>query len=265
MDSITSGFRLYVDRYLQPIVLQLQSYIRDGTHLMELLSPYTWESSYAWLSLDVSPLYTSIPHSFGIMALEHFLSTDPLINPRQATFIIEATKFCLMHNYFTFNGDFYLQLQGMAMGANFAPSYANLAMGFWENKYIHHNNPFSANITFFGRYIDDIIIIWDGPLDLIHSFIAHCNNNNNNTYGLSFTHESNQTSLAFLDFELRHDDHEIYAKNYTKPTKGNSYLHFKNYSPWIKNISKGQFCRPIALGMSTTLNQVFISKRRRSC
>ncbi|PIO37882.1 hypothetical protein AB205_0152490 [Aquarana catesbeiana] len=52
MDSITSGFSLYVDRYLQPLVHQLQSYIRDGTHLMEQLSPYRWEPTYSWLSLD---------------------------------------------------------------------------------------------------------------------------------------------------------------------------------------------------------------------
>lgn len=82
MDSITSGFSLYVDRYLQPLVHQLQSYIRDGTHLMEQLLPYRWEPTYSWLSLDVSSLYTSIPHDFGIMALEYFLSKNPLINPR---------------------------------------------------------------------------------------------------------------------------------------------------------------------------------------
>lgn len=56
------------------------------------------------------------------MALEQFLAMDPLINPHQATFIVEATKFCLTHNYFTFDGEYYLQQQGTAMGANFAPS-----------------------------------------------------------------------------------------------------------------------------------------------
>lgn len=35
------------------------------------------------------------------------------------------------------------------MGGNFAPSYANLAMGLWEQCFIW--------------YIDNIIIIWDGP------------------------------------------------------------------------------------------------------
>lgn len=177
MDSVTSGFSLYIDQFLQPIVLRLQSYICDGTHLMELFSPYQWESTDIWLYLDVSLLYTSIPHTFGIMALEHSLAGDPLINFRQANFIVEATKFCLTHNYFNFNGDFYLQQQGTAMVTNFAPSYANLAMGFWENQYICNNNPFSTNIVFFGTYIDDLIIIWDGTPELIIPFVKHYNDN----------------------------------------------------------------------------------------
>lgn len=53
------------------------------------------------------------------------------------------------------------------MGANFAPSYANLAMVFWEKHNILQNNPFSANIVFFGQYIDDIIVIWDGTPECI--------------------------------------------------------------------------------------------------
>lgn len=62
MDSITSCFSLYIDYFLQPLAQALPSYIRGGTHLIELLNPYTWEPSYQWISLDVFSLYTSIPH-----------------------------------------------------------------------------------------------------------------------------------------------------------------------------------------------------------
>lgn len=187
MDSITTGLSLYIDHFLQPIVHHLQSYIRDGTHLLELLSAYKWEPTYVWLSLDVNSLYTSIPHAFGLMALEYFFAKDPLINPRQASFILEATSYCLTHNYFQFDGDFYVQIQGTAMGANFAPSYANLAMGYWENLHILHNNkPYACNIVFFGRYIDDIIIR-DGPVNVINNFVNYCNDKQ---YGFCFLSSS---------------------------------------------------------------------------
>lgn len=98
------------------------------------------------------------------------------------------------------------------MGANFAPSYVNLAMGFWENLHILLNNPFSRNIVFFGRYIDDVIIIWDGSFDVINQFVHYCNNNQ---YGLSFTFVTDPNTLPFLDLKLRHDERTstIVSKN----------------------------------------------------
>lgn len=106
MDSVTTGFSPYI-QFLQPIVLQLQSYIRDGIHLLERSSPYIWEPTYIWFSLDIRSLYTSIPHTFGLMALEQFLLMNPLINSHQADFIVQATKFSLTHNYFTFDREYY--------------------------------------------------------------------------------------------------------------------------------------------------------------
>lgn len=141
-------------------------------------------------------MYTSIPHIFGLKALRYFLFQDQVMNDRQATFIVDCAEFCLEHNYFTFDDQFYVQVQGTAMGANFAPSYANLAMGLWEHEFIWDNNPYSRHLVFYGRYIDDIIIIWSGsPQDTL-DFIQHCNSN---PHGLRFTHVSNAEKLAFLD------------------------------------------------------------------
>lgn len=109
------------------------------------------------------------------------------------------------------------------MGANFAPSYANLMMGLWEQHSTWNNNPYSEHIVFFGRYVDDIVIIWDGTRSRVDYFVAYCNTND---LGLSFTSVCDPNTLAFLDLELSHSDEHIHAKNYTKPTVGNSNLHF---------------------------------------
>lgn len=241
MDSITSGFSQYVDVFLQPLAQSFQSYIWDSTHLLKLLAPYSWEDSYLWLSLDVNSLYTSKPHDIGLLATQYFLLQDPMLNPHQATFILDATHFCLTHNYFLFEDDFYLETHGTAMGANLAPSYANLTLGYWETPFIWENNSFAKHIIFFGRYIDDIIVIWDGPSTLIELFVAHCNNNH---LGLSFKSVWNKDMLSFLDFEHGHEQGTIFARNYTKPTVNNSHLHYDSchHPQWVKNIPKHQFC-----------------------
>lgn len=118
------------------------------------------------------------------------------------------------------------------MEENFAPSYFNIAMGFWENSHTLKSNHFSAHVFFFARYIDVIIVIWDSAPDLIRQFVQYCNNN---TYGLSFTFVTDPTSLVFLDLELGHNGDTICARNDVKPTAGNSYLHYNSchYPKWI--------------------------------
>lgn len=209
---------------------------------MELLEPYSWNTDYIWLSLDVSFLYTSIPHTFGPAALRHFLFQDQYMNDRQAAFILDSTKFCLEHNYFAFDDQFYVQVQGTAMGANFAPPYANLAMGLWEHEYVWNNNPYSRHLVYYGRYIDDIIINWSGSPQNIPDFVNHCNHN---PHGLGFTYISDADKLAFLDLELYHVGDTIHVRNYSKPTAGISLLHYKSchHHKWKNNIPRGKFCR----------------------
>lgn len=128
------------------------------------------------------------------------------------------------------------------MGANFAPSYANLTMAYWEENYIWHNNRFGENIVYYGRFIDNIIIIWEGPLPTVENFVSFCNNN---SLGLSFISVTDSVNLPFLDLELYHINHTIHAKNHSKPTAGNSFLHYSSchHTTWKNNIPKGQYCR----------------------
>lgn len=132
IDSLTSNMGCYIDHFLQDLVIQLPSYVRDSGHMLEILSTFSWHSQYKWLSLNVSSLYTSIEHQYGIQAIEHYLSKSNL-HPLQSRFLIDSIEFSLTHNYFSCVGEFYRQVRGTAMGAKFAPSYANLFMGFWED------------------------------------------------------------------------------------------------------------------------------------
>lgn len=137
-------------------------------------------------------------------------------------FILDCARYCLTYNYFSFDEQYYLQVQGTAMGANFAPSYANLAMGLWEHRHIWQNNRYLKHLIFYGRYIDDNI--WDGAGDVIDDIVSHCNDN---PYGLRFTSVTDWDKLAFLDIDLYHKNNKIHAKNYFKLTAGNSLLHYK--------------------------------------
>lgn len=112
------------------------------------------------VSIDVPSLYNNIPHK-GLEAATNFLldhkDQDPIRPPVQI--LRELMSIVLKNNIFQFNGEHYLQVQGMAMGTKMAPSYANLFMGSLEPKLINKGNP---HINMWKRYIDDIFIIWTG-------------------------------------------------------------------------------------------------------
>lgn len=93
---------LYIDSFLHPLAKNLQSYLRDSINLLELMAPYTWKESYSWLSLDVNCLYTSIPHHTSMLATQHLLSQNPMLNTKQASFILDATLFFSYAQLFPF-------------------------------------------------------------------------------------------------------------------------------------------------------------------
>lgn len=84
----------------------------------------------------MSSLYTVIQHDNALLALNWALSQREDLPHSQKVFLRDALDFCLSHNYFWFNNKFFSQKRGVAIGAKFAPSIANLFMGEWEDKFV---------------------------------------------------------------------------------------------------------------------------------
>lgn len=76
IDSVSSNVGCYIDHFLQDIVTSLPSFVRDSSHMLEILSSYEWQPRYRWLSLDVASLYTSTDHKYGLRAANYYLSKD---------------------------------------------------------------------------------------------------------------------------------------------------------------------------------------------
>ena len=72
----------YVDHHLRPLVVQIPSYLRDTTDfLRKLLTLEMLPPGSILVTLDVSSLYTNIPHNEGVAACREALETRQLPSP----------------------------------------------------------------------------------------------------------------------------------------------------------------------------------------
>ncbi|XP_075462091.1 protein-arginine deiminase type-2 isoform X2 [Ascaphus truei] len=240
--SMTSNLSQFIDSALQKYVSQIPSYLRDTTHVLNIVNDLKWEDHFIWVTCDVTSLYTVINHDQGVEAIRRVLEQDDSLESGFREFIIEGIRYILTHNFFNYDNEYYLQVCGTAMGTRFAPSYANIFMGMWEENYIHSNSPFGADLALWRRYIDDVLCIWGGNEVDLGKFQQYLNNNNMN---LKFTFNINPLTIDFLDLTLFIENGLIETKTFYKKVDANTYLlASSNHNPrWINNIPKGQFLR----------------------
>jgi len=105
-------------------------------------------------------MYTNIDTKLGINSIHEFL-TDQVNNlpPNFPTdLVLQTLSIVMEHNMFSFADTFWLQLSGTAMGTPVACTYAMISFGQYENTEILPE--FQPNLTYYKRYIDDILDIW---------------------------------------------------------------------------------------------------------
>ena len=226
--SPTEKISKFVDFFINPLCHLLPSYLKDTTHLLQILhNLHPLPEGTLLVTLDVCSLYTNIPTTEGIKAVSNALykhRTSRRLKPSNAS-LLGLLKLVLTKNNFVFNGNNYLQVQGTAMGTRLAPSFANLYMGHFEDEFVYPYNPAPS---LFLRYIDDIFLIWEhGPTSL-QRFIDHINSC---VPSIQFTSTISVHQVSFLDTWIRLADGRISTDLYVKPTDAHNYLRFNSAHP----------------------------------
>jgi hypothetical protein len=216
-DHPTEQISEFLDFHLAPLVEHLPSYIQDTTDFLRKVASVDIPTGSTLFTMDVTSLYTNIPHSEGIAACkEAWDSREDKSVPTK--YLVKLLKLVLNLNNFEFNGQHYTQINGTAMGTKMAPSYANLFMGKIE-KSLMTRAPSIPRIWL--RFIDDIFGIWIESETLLSTFIELCNAFHPT---IKFTSEHSHEHVIFLDTTSSIINGEIVTDLYTKPTDTHQYL-----------------------------------------
>ncbi|XP_078095826.1 uncharacterized protein LOC144510206 isoform X2 [Mustelus asterias] len=173
------------------------------------------------VTMDVSALYTSIPHGDGIAATASVLSAN---NCQFPDAILHLIRFILDHNIFTFNNQFFIQTHGTAMGTKFAPQYANIFMHRFEQDFFTARD---LQPMLYTRYINDIFFLWthgEQSLKQLYDDIKFHPT-------IRLTIDYSPESVAFLDTRISIKDGHLSTSLYHKPTDSLTMLHFSSFHP----------------------------------
>ena len=188
---------------------------------VELLPHHT----YHLFLLDVVSLYTSIPHNDGLTAIQFFLDRHPHHSVATST-LVRLAELVLTLNSFEFDGTFFNQISGVAMGTKMGPSYACLFMGHLEHLMF---SSFQGPIPqFYRRYIDDGFGFTDMPVEDLSAFISFVSNFHPS---IKFTSIVSASSVSFLDISVSIGPVSLSTSVYYKPTDSHSFLLYSSSHP----------------------------------
>lgn len=238
--SIFNTIAIFLDKVLRRFAVETTSYIQDTMDFLDKIRPLKIPERAIIGSFDIISLYTSIEHEVGLRAVEKCL-TNSEYNTKECNFILTLLELVLTNNYFQFQEQFYLQLRGTAMGANMAPTYANIVVAMLERDHIYVSSH-AKHLAKWLRYIDDVFFIWTGTMEELIDFHGFLNQIDN---GIKFTMSVSENSVSFLDTVITITGDQLTSSLYCKPTDRNTLLHFNSAHPrsMIESLPYSQLLR----------------------
>ena len=132
--------------------------------------------------------------------------------------ITSLLEFCLTNTYCLFQGKYYEQVQGAAVGPPISPLIANILMEEFEVKALSS----TPTPSLWLRFVDDTFVI--NKAECSQALLQHINNQGPH---IQFTSEpTQQGSLPFLDTLVTIEQDNTFSTSVCrKPTHTDQYLH----------------------------------------
>ncbi len=225
----------FCDILLKPFVPKIKSHIRDTNDFLGKLPTQVEEDSFL-VTFDVKNLYGSIPHDLGLEAITFWLDKHPELTQSRFSkdFILDSIKIILENNVFHFDGQYYQQMKGTAMGTKLGPTYATLVMGYLELKlYEKMKEDYGESVAdkfiqLWKRFLDDCFIIWNTRDCSLEDLLTRLNSLHSS---LIFTMNASREKLPFLDVLVMKNRCKISTDIYHKPTDSKNYLLYSSHHP----------------------------------
>jgi len=239
---------IFLDYLLQPFSTSMDYYLKDSTQLLLELNNLKQldPNKHILFSLDVVNMYPNIPLDELFQSIEKELNSKPDLLKRQnftykTKVILILLNITLFNNCFQFDGKFYHQRHGIAMGTPCACTISDIFICNFMGNAIKDQ---ILKPLYYKQYRDDGFGIWEHGLEKLQEF---CNQLNKIHPKIQFTLTTTKT-LSYLDLNLEITPFgTISSETAYKSTETFNYLHYDSNHPahTRNNIALSQAIRHI--------------------
>ena len=230
----------FVDHFLQPGMQNLDTFLKDTKHTLQIIENINDEvnegklslEGVAVVSLDVENMYNNMSEDLATEACKEFVESEIFQQDGEsvsANSILTALDLCLKNNFFCFNDKVYKQISGVGTGVKLAPTYACLGLGKFEKLVFTSNQTLLEKIILWKRFIDDVFMLFRGTksecgalVDWLNSLLPGV---------VKFKFDFSHSKIEFLDLEISIEDGYLKTNLYIKPSNKQLYLDYNSNHP----------------------------------
>ena len=203
--------------------------IKNSYEFFEKLKKMKMIPQYKFVSFDITNLYTNVPVKETIEILTNNLNEVAQLGTQEINELIKLLTVVLEQNYFTFDNDFFIQNDGLAMGSPLSGLLADIYLNYFENANIIDNRLYKDKIIFYCRYVDDTFMVFNGTRRQIENLNSHLNSIHQK---IKFTSEIEaENQLNFLDLTVTKNAGQLQFKIFRKATTTDITIHADSYHP----------------------------------
>ena len=135
INSPTYNLAKFLTRVVSPLACRIPTFVKDSRDFVEKARKLRLEEGSILVSFDVTSLFTEVPIAEALEVIGRRLEEQE-VEDRRTTHSVESVKrqlhLCLTSTYFMWNGRFYEQKEGAAMGNPLSPVVGNIYTEHFE-------------------------------------------------------------------------------------------------------------------------------------
>lgn len=213
----------YLDGILKPLV-NSKYMLNDTYDFVNKVSLLDVEKNKYMVSFDVESLFTNVPTTETIeIILDLAFDGNHVFHGFKRDELQRLLTICTQESHFQFDGNYYDQVDGVAMGSPLGPLFANVFMANFENKHMDKLN--ELGIVQWWRYVDDVFATMESAKES-NTILEYLNAQHPN---IRFTieHET-KDKIPFLDTSVVRRNDRYNTTIYRKKTFTGVYLNWNS-------------------------------------